>query len=292
MGLKTVLLIEDDRISRRILSRWLEKNQWTVLTADDGEDGLEVAEKENPFIILCDLMMPRCNGFQFCRQLREGDSKTSNAYIIVTTASDYAADRKNALDAGADKVITKPIHRDGLITLLEEFLAKGPRDETRFKAQPIPNQESDLQFPASDHLKEATSPARVKFWEVRGSIPTPGPATAKVGGNTTCVELRADGEILVLDAGTGIRPLGLELVKEFQGSPIGLTLLLTHTHWDHIQGFPFFIPAYNPNNRLRILGYEGTAKGLGATLSDQMESPYFPVSLREMPGYIRFQELR
>ena len=67
---------------------------------------------------------------------------------------------------------------------------------------------------------------------------------------------------------------------------------MTHTHWDHIQGFPFFVPAYNPKNKLRIMGYEGAREGLGSTLSSQMESPYFPISLQEMPGYIAFQELK
>src|SRR6185369_11613978 len=100
------------------------------------------------------------------------------------------------------------------------------------------------------------------FWGVRGSIATPGANTVFYGGNTSCVEVRADGEIVILDAGTGIRPLGLALEKEFDGQPIGLTLLLTHTHWDHIQGFPFFVPAYNPKNTVRILGYEGARQRL------------------------------
>jgi phosphoribosyl 1,2-cyclic phosphodiesterase len=106
------------------------------------------------------------------------------------------------------------------------------------------------------------------------------------------VEVRADGEIIVLDAGTGIRPLGLSLTQEFNGSPISLTLLLTHTHWDHIQGFPFFVPAYNPKNTVRILGYEGARQGLAATLGAQMESPYFPVGMKELPGNLAIEELR
>src|SRR5437667_5105278 len=85
-------------------------------------------------------------------------------------------------------------------------------------------------------------PARFKFWGVRGSIPTPGPSTVHFGGNTSCIEVRADGEIIILDAGTGIRPLGLALAREFEGKTINVTLLISHAHWDHIQGFPFFLP--------------------------------------------------
>lgn len=128
-----------------------------------------------------------------------------------------------------------------------------------------------------------------KFWGVRGSIPTPGSGTVRFGGNTSCIELRACGEHLILDAGSGIRPLGLSLAAEQRD--LNLTLLLTHTHWDHIQGFPFFIPAYQARHRIRILGYEGSKKDLQATLEGQMENPYFPVSLSQMPGNLVIEEV-
>ncbi len=136
------------------------------------------------------------------------------------------------------------------------------------------------------------APTRLKFWGVRGSIPTPGPATVKYGGNTSCVEVRADGQIIVLDAGTGLRLLGLELIAEFDTQPLELTLLLTHTHWDHIQGLPFFLPVYKPQNHLRILGYEGARHGLEVVLAGQMESPFFPIGLREVPANVRIEELK
>jgi len=132
----------------------------------------------------------------------------------------------------------------------------------------------------------------IKFWGVRGSVPTPGAATVRYGGNTSCVEVRADGQIIVLDAGTGIRPLGLELAREFKGAAMDITLLITHTHWDHIQGFPFFLPAYEPKNTIRVLGYEGARQGLGSTLAGQMESPYFPIALQQMPGNVVIEELQ
>jgi phosphoribosyl 1,2-cyclic phosphodiesterase len=132
----------------------------------------------------------------------------------------------------------------------------------------------------------------IKFWGVRGSVPTPGAATVKYGGNTSCIEVRADGEIIVLDAGTGIRLLGLELAREFNGAAIDMTLLITHTHWDHIQGFPFFLPAYEPKNTIRVLGFEGARQGLGSTLAGQMESPYFPIALQQMPGNVLIEELQ
>jgi len=132
---------------------------------------------------------------------------------------------------------------------------------------------------------------RIKFWGVRGSIPSPGPETVIYGGNTSCVEVRVGSDIIVLDAGTGLRRLGLALIEEFKDRPMQLNLLITHTHWDHIQGFPFFLPAYNPKNNVTIYGFEGASQGLQSTLSSQMESPYFPISMQEMPGHIAIREL-
>ncbi len=142
------------------------------------------------------------------------------------------------------------------------------------------------------NVRTRGSVTRIKFWGVRGSVPTPGPTTVHYGGNTSCVELRADGQIIILDAGTGLRLLGRELLAEFVGQPLQLTLLLTHTHWDHIQGLPFFMPVYRPQNRLHILGYEGARHGLEVVLTGQMASPFFPVGLRELPANVRIEELK
>jgi phosphoribosyl 1,2-cyclic phosphodiesterase len=106
------------------------------------------------------------------------------------------------------------------------------------------------------------------------------------------VELRTDSEIIVLDAGSGIRELGVALDKEFGTAPMKLTLLLTHTHWDHIQGLPFFRPAYKQKNSIRVLGYEGARAGLASILAAQMEIPFFPVSWRDLPSTIKVEELK
>lgn len=135
------------------------------------------------------------------------------------------------------------------------------------------------------------STVRLKFWGVRGSIPVPGPSTLRYGGNTTCAELRADGEVIVLDAGSGIRELGCALEKEFGSDPIKLHLLLTHLHWDHIQGFPFFLPAYNDKNEIQILGYDSANVGLHEILKGQMAAPFFPVALYDLPGKIDITKL-
>jgi phosphoribosyl 1,2-cyclic phosphodiesterase len=131
-----------------------------------------------------------------------------------------------------------------------------------------------------------------RFWGVRGSVATPGAGTVKYGGNTSCVEVRSGNQVIVLDAGTGLRLLGRSLLREFGTRPLDVTILLTHTHWDHIQGLPYFAPIYQPNGRIRILGYEGTQKGLAAVVSGQMESPYFPIGLDKLPSTVSIEEQR
>jgi phosphoribosyl 1,2-cyclic phosphodiesterase len=106
----------------------------------------------------------------------------------------------------------------------------------------------------------------------------------RYGGNTACIEIRADDELIILDAGSGIRELGLALHKEFEPKPIEVSLLITHPHWDHIQGFPFFLPAYDDKNRIRIFGYNGANSGLREILIGQMATPFFPLALYDLPA--------
>ncbi len=269
----TVLLIEDDDESRRATSELFSRDNWTVLQAGDGQEGIELALKHRPEVILCDLLMPKANGFQVCRSLRQ---QLQPAKIIIISGRDYGVDRASAIEAGADDYLVKPITWETLSSAIDRILPDIPR-------QPAA---------AVNHKQFHTPATRLRLWGVRGSIPVPGAGTVRYGGNTTCVELRADGEIIVLDAGSGIRQLGIDLEKEFAESPIRLTLLITHTHWDHIQGLPFFLPAYNQKNRIRVLGYEGARAGLAAILAGQMETQFFPVSLRDLPSNIAIEELK
>jgi phosphoribosyl 1,2-cyclic phosphodiesterase len=148
----------------------------------------------------------------------------------------------------------------------------------------------DLSFSRRDGFIGGVT--RLTFWGVRGSIPTPGAGTVRYGGNTSCVEVRSGDDIIILDAGTGLRALGRALLTEFKNRPLNLTLLVTHTHWDHIQGLPFFAPIYNPRCRLRILGAPGTRESLVNALTGQMESTYFPVPFSKVPGNIEIEEVK
>lgn len=133
---------------------------------------------------------------------------------------------------------------------------------------------------------------KVKFWGTRGSIATPGQDTVKYGGNTSCVEV-SDGKTLVIfDAGTGIRPLGLDLLRRTprNGKIVG-HIFISHFHQDHIQGFPFFTPVYASGNSFTIYGCEGAGKKLESIFVGQMSPEYFPVTLKEMPAELKFVQL-
>jgi diguanylate cyclase (GGDEF)-like protein len=135
------------------------------------------------------------------------------------------------------------------------------------------------------------SAMQVRFWGTRGSIAAPGPNTARYGGNTSCVEVRAsDGTVIVLDCGTGARELGLHLAQTMP-HPIRLHLFIGHTHWDHIQGFPFFVPAFLPGSELNIYAPLGFQRGLEEAMAGQMEYSYFPVKMRDLRSRIHFTEL-
>jgi phosphoribosyl 1,2-cyclic phosphodiesterase len=129
---------------------------------------------------------------------------------------------------------------------------------------------------------------KVKFWGVRGSIPSPGPSTVRYGGNTTCIEVRTDNnELIIIDAGTGLFPLSQSLLTEL---PVTANVLITHSHWDHIQGLPFFIPNFIPGNTLRLHGAFDpvSGKGVEQVMSVQLQYSYFPVREAEMKARIEY----
>ena len=170
---KSALLIDDDPIVRRVLSQALRNAGWQVHEAEDGEAGIQMARRERPSAVICDLLMPRCNGFQVCRALREQRAELSPLKIIVTTHRGFATDRLNAFESGADHYLVKPVAATDILDLLE--------GKTGGPAAPV------APAPATTPTAEMSG-SFVRFWGVRGSIPTPGPGTVFYGGNTTCVE--------------------------------------------------------------------------------------------------------
>lgn len=134
---------------------------------------------------------------------------------------------------------------------------------------------------------------KVRLWGVRGSIPSPGPETVRYGGNTACLEVRTDNRIIIIDAGSGIRPLGDHLMAhDLPKGPLKVDLFFTHTHWDHILGFPFFTPIFVPGTEIDIYGpvsYE--SESLEKAIGGQLKYRYFPVRSNELAAKLRYHTL-
>jgi phosphoribosyl 1,2-cyclic phosphodiesterase len=261
--MKTALLILDCPAEWAGLREGLAQQGWPVLAAGSAAAAVELLGQRQPQVIFCETFGGSGDGWG---ELRALHATFPGACCVALCQRGCECDRVKAMEAGADASLT---------------------------ANPTAGELSKLLAGLSDGTPPASQPVtRLRFWGVRGSVPTPGPTTVQYGGNTSCVEVRAAGEIIVLDAGTGLRPLGRALAAEFKDRPLSLTLLITHTHWDHIQGLPYFAPIYKPATRVRILGYEGARLGLAGILSAQMESPYFPIALAKLPSTVVIEELR
>lgn len=132
---------------------------------------------------------------------------------------------------------------------------------------------------------------RIRFWGVRGTIPTPGPDTVRTGGNTSCVDVfTSDKQLIIIDAGSGIRNLGKALQKEYPGRIVG-NILISHTHWDHIQGFPFFVPVFGRHNRFVLVGQKRVGTQLEEILANQIIEPYLPFAYKTLPADLLVKEV-
>lgn len=131
----------------------------------------------------------------------------------------------------------------------------------------------------------------MRFWGTRGSVPVPGENTVKYGGNTPCVEVcTSSNNLIILDAGTGIRALGNFIAENNIEQP--LNILISHYHWDHIQGIPFFVPIYQRGRKITFYGIPGNEKSLRKLLENQMETDYFPIKINETAADVEFEHLK
>jgi phosphoribosyl 1,2-cyclic phosphodiesterase/CheY-like chemotaxis protein len=259
--MKKIVVVDDDADMRSLIVDILG-GTYQVLTASDGVEGLELTKRERPELVILDLLMPRMHGFEVCKKIRE-DSRLAGTKVLISSSKSYLNDVRTAVGAGADSYIIKPYDASTLVSKVEEVMNAAPLS-TRI----------DLQF-----------------WGTRGSIATPGPDTQRYGGNTPCTCLRINGKILIIDAGTGLRALGNSLMAEFQAKPIEAHIFVGHTHWDHIQGFPFFTPFYLPNSHFTVYGVHGTTQTFEQVLAGQMHPTYFPIPMKDMASRLNVIQL-
>jgi CheY-like chemotaxis protein len=283
---RRILVADDVPGTVEFLTEMLARRGYEVAQAEDGEQCLRMVEQFEPDLVILDIMMPKVHGIDVLKQVRADESRRDVGFIVCSARS-FSVDVKSVRDLGAFDFLMKPFDFQHVLDKVEAFFAGRP-------AKRSPSAAAAVATPAAADVAEPYRPTLAaaggywRMWGTRGSIPVSGPRFARHGGNTSCLEVRAGDDLVVIDAGSGIRDLGLQLLKD---GPRRVPLLIGHTHWDHIQGFPFFVPAYVPGYELDIYGASGFGKSLDQLFSGQLDSDYFPVELHDMAAKLNFHTL-
>ena len=277
-----VLIGEDVHVISFKMAHALEHAGFAVETAGDGEECLRKARLAIPDLLVLDIMMPKLHGIDVLKALRS-DPATERIGVLVCTAKDFKTEQDECRRLGVHDFLIKPFEASDLIMKVEAFFnssrspASGRDGETAAATTAEPFR------PQLETVRGCFS-----LWGARGSTPTPGASFLRHGGNTSCLSITHNNENFIFDAGSGIRDLGLELMRKTSRK---LHLFITHTHWDHIQGFPFFTPAYEPGFEIEIYGAEGFGKDLESIFRGQLDSDYFPVQMDDLNSSICFRHL-
>jgi phosphoribosyl 1,2-cyclic phosphodiesterase/ActR/RegA family two-component response regulator len=250
-------IIDDDDKTIELYTRLLKERGHQISSSTSGREGLKKIFEVQPDCILCDLTMPDLDGVDLLNCVRlKSDIKQPKFIIITGKIFDF--DRRRAFKHGVDGYLTKPIHSETFVKEILDIL------DTNIV---------------------------VGFFGVRGTLPVPGPKSLRYGGNTNCVTLRiANKHLLIFDAGTGIKALSDTLICE-NNFPLKAKIFITHPHYDHINGIPFFVPLYMKGNHFDIYGARHGELGIEALLNNQMENVYFPVTMKEFIAEKNFHDI-
>jgi CheY-like chemotaxis protein/ribonuclease BN (tRNA processing enzyme) len=253
------LLVDDDPDGLALVSRLLMDAGHEVVSRDSSTGALRDVGEIVPDCLITDLMMPGMDGFELTRHLR-ARAELAALKIIILSAKTYDFDRRRAKELGADGYLTKPINRDTFLQSVNEIVSND---------------------------------VVVQYWGVHGTLPVPGPQYTRYGGNTPCVSVDVGGgePLYIFDCGSGIKKLSDHVMsnaaERFSGR-----VFISHTHWDHINTVPFFAPLYLRGNQVELFGpYQGDLT-IERAISAQMESVYFPVTIREFGARLLFRDLR
>ena len=251
-------IIDADPMAVQMFQRHLRPVAADVIGTTAAATAVEQITAAQPDCVLIDPMLPGLDGFELVRQLRQKPGLSRLRLIAVSACHDTAA-RQRAMALGADGYLVKPI------------------DPARF---------------CSEVLRIIEERIQLTFWGVRGTLPVPGPRTVRYGGNTNCVSLDFPrGTLLIFDAGTGIKVLSDHLAASDEIPPIPIRILISHPHWDHINGLPFFGPLYRPEKDIQICGPAHGSIGMRQLISGQMDGVYFPINIKEFGARVTFRDL-
>jgi len=280
---KRILLADPSKELLRQILHGPEHQLYQFETATSGHECLEKIEKFAPDLIVIDLLLPEIHGIEILRRLKNSPQKKKIG-LILTSVQAMIQNYHAALEAGADYFLQKPFEIDHLYAILARYF------EGALTPAPFPGKGSLVEKPEEHfipHLHPHTS--HIKFWGTRGSNPVSGQEYIRYGGNTPCLEVRHKNDLVIIDAGTGIRALGdVDAIRKAKA----IHLIIGHTHWDHIIGFPFFAPLYNPDCHVTIWSPIGFEKPTKELFTEMLGYAYFPVRLDDIRAKLTFKDIQ
>ncbi len=271
-----ILIAEDVRDIAFKMSQALEDAGYEIESANDGDECRRKAGALRPDIVVLDMTMAMLDGMEVLRMLRESP-ETASIGVIICSDAGTPVEQGECESLGVAGFLEKPFETAKLLLMVDAYFS---RDSSATAAGTSP------QGPFRPALD--VSRGLVQLWGTRGSTPTPGARYLRHGGQTSCMCVTYEGQRYIFDAGSGLRDLGQDLMT---GSLRKVNLFITHTHWDHIQGFPFFIPAYVPGFDISIWGASGFGKDIESVFRGQLDRDYFPVQMEDMNSALHFHHL-
>lgn len=252
-------LVDDDPDDLDMLATMLTQVGHQVTKTINSEQALAQILSTQPDCVISDLKMPKIDGLTLMKQIRSDPSLIKQPRFIIITAKTFVYDAKFAFQQGVDGYIHKPIN---IKTVVNEI------------------------------LEIALDRICCQIWGIRGTLPVPGKKSVLYGGNTNCLSLNIAGKyFFIFDAGSGIKSLSDKLIKENK-SPLAAHIFITHPHWDHINGLPFFAPLYIQGNEIDFYGPGSMDLTLEKILAEQMSSVYFPITTEQFAAKQKFHELK
>lgn len=279
--MQKILLGDPDKALLHKLRNAPGSEHYTFEVALTGEELLEKVNSFQPHLVYIDLMIPHMHGIELLKRIR-ANPKSDAVGVIIVSPNSMVQNSHAALQAGADYFLVKPFEIPFLYILFNRFF------EGNLTPDPLPSyhHQADLEI---YQPKAHDTNSYIKFWGTRGSNPVAGSDYVRFGGNTSCLEVCHGEDLIIFDAGTGIRPLGQEIDTTKHKT---IHLFISHTHWDHITGFPFFDPVYNPNVHVVIWSPVGFEKSTKELFTEMLAYDYFPVRLEDMKAKVTFNDLR